>query len=74
MINAYSLGFLLGKFIAGSICGLIPLVLSVIRKRSLLGVAAMVVCGFLGLIHPIIAVAVSIMSGIVLWIMCKDKK
>lgn len=71
MVNAYSLGVLFGKFFAGCICGLFPLIVAIIKKRVLIGVVLTVVCGLLSFIHPIISVAAAAVSGIVLCIMRK---
>lgn len=72
MGSAYSLGYLFGKFVAGCICGLLPVIISIIKKRVMLGIVLMVICGLAGFIQPVISVAVAVVSGIVLCFMKKN--
>lgn len=71
MTSAYNLGYLFGTFAAGCIFGLFPLIVAILKKCPKVGGVLMVVCGLLGFIHPVLSVALAIVSGIVL---CFKKK
>lgn len=71
MTAAYNLGYLFGTFAAGCIFGLFPLIVAILKKRAKVGAALMAICGLLGFIHPVLSVALAIVSGIVL---CFKKK
>ena len=46
----YFIGAILGGIIIGGICGLIPLVLAILRKKVILGVIAIIICSLFGVI------------------------
>ena len=71
MGSAYDLGLLFGTFTAGCICGLFPLIVSLIKKRALCGLILMVISGILSFIHPVLSIATAVVSGIALCFMHK---
>ena len=72
MGTAYNVGLMIGYFAAGCICGLFPLFVAIIKKRAKLGVVLMLACGAVSFIHPIVSIALAVVSGIALCFMRKN--
>lgn len=72
MESMYSLGVICGKFFAGAVLGLFPFIVALIKKRIPLAVILLIACGLVSFIHPILSIAVSIVSGIILCFMRKN--
>lgn len=66
MSTAYELGYLAGTFLGGCLCGLFPLIVSIMKKRTNIGVILAIACGLLGLMSPVVSLAVGVISGIAL--------
>ncbi len=71
-METYTAGLVLGKFAFGAAFGLFPLIVAIVKKRALIGVALMVICGLLGFVHPVAAIGVAAISGIALCFIHKN--
>ena len=73
--TAYLIGAIVGALFIGAVCGLIPLIAGLIKKRIALAVSGFIVCMICGFILGVIlALPVAIIFLVVILLTSKDKK
>lgn len=72
MSTVYELGFLFGTFTGGCLCGLFPLIIAILKRRTTIGVILLIACGLLSFISSVVSLAFAVISGIALFFVKKE--
>lgn len=73
LMDFYMMGAFFGKFIAGALFGLIPLIVFFVKRRWGLGVLSPIVCGLMGFINPLVSIVVCVILTVVAIIVHKKE-